>query len=111
MWRRGNATTNCFSANEAEGKGFEPLNAFRLLRFSSPDTDCLKDKQLQEIRDNCRGEVPTVVPSIPTAPQISDLSPELSRIISVWASLPAIVKTGILAMVEASDGTRRDVAK
>src|SRR5262245_4637728 len=50
-------------------------------------------------------EVPALVPSPSDVTSHTNLSPELTRIIHAWPILPAVVRAGILAMIEASEGT------
>jgi hypothetical protein len=47
-------------------------------------------------------EVPTGVPCWSPSHPKAHLTPELSKIVKVWPSLPLVAKAGILAMVEAS---------
>jgi hypothetical protein len=49
-------------------------------------------------------QVPTVVPSLSGARPSSDLSPDLTRVVGAWPSLPAVIKAGILALVQAAGG-------
>jgi hypothetical protein len=46
--------------------------------------------------------VPTLVPTTLTGFSRNQLTPDLSRIIDAWPSLPSFVKAGVLALVEAA---------
>jgi hypothetical protein len=46
--------------------------------------------------------VPSVVPPNSNAPISVHLPPELAKVVSAWPDLPAVVKAGILAMIEAA---------
>jgi len=54
------------------------------------------------LRRGQNDEVPTVVPTPPDSPATADLPAELASIITRWASLPAAVQAGILAMINAA---------
>jgi hypothetical protein len=42
-----------------------------------------------------------VVPSLLESPSERHIPPDLIKIVNAWPSLPAVVKAGVLAMVEA----------
>jgi len=71
----------------------------------SPALDSRNDQSYKEIRDDVKGEVPTVVPS----PRGTDfdpvLPPDLARVVAAWDGLPASFKAGILALVQAAGGS------
>jgi hypothetical protein len=50
--------------------------------------------------------VPTVVPTSSRGFSNVHLTPELTKIIDAWPSLPPVAKAGILAMIEAAKGTQ-----
>jgi hypothetical protein len=52
--------------------------------------------------------VPTLVPSSLHHFSFDNLSPELVKIIAAWPNLPQVIKTCILAMIEATGCQRND---
>jgi hypothetical protein len=54
--------------------------------------------------------VPPVVPSSSDLPPTVSLPPELSNLVAAWPDLPPVVRAGILAMVAATEGHRKDGA-
>jgi hypothetical protein len=63
------------------------------------------------LRDDSNGEVPPVVPTPPdafeTQPTTPPLPADLARLVDVWDSLPEAIRTGILALMDATAGSQR----
>ncbi len=78
-------------------EGIEPST--RRLRVTCPAPQPPIDKQLadtQALPPNNRPD---------SSDSENQIGPDLHALIGAWATLPAVVKTGILAMVKASTGT------
>jgi hypothetical protein len=58
------------------------------------------------LRKGPGGEVPTVVPTCFDAGFDTEIPPQLRLVIEAWERLPAAIKAGIVALVEASGGAR-----
>jgi hypothetical protein len=48
--------------------------------------------------------VPVLVPNPPGAVSGPDFPPDLARVVAAWDLLPAAIKAGILALVQATQG-------
>jgi Serpin (serine protease inhibitor) len=94
------ASPLCFSRCESRESNPDALRHWIL----SPVSDFRNDQGHQEIRDDGTGEVPTVVPSKPGVVIGGELPADLALIVEVWARLPAAIKAGIVAMVQATRG-------
>ncbi len=88
------AAGNADRAAQAE-VGFEPTNNGFAIRPNDPTTD--------EEQDTCRAE-PESLGALLGA--IRAKSPDLAVVIERWASLPAALKTGIVAMVNTAIESR-----
>ena len=75
------------------------------LKPSAPEADAafpqtpIHDKELRQSEIT---EVPTVVPSPTGAVSGPELPPDLARVVAAWDRLPAAIRAGVLAMVEAA---------
>jgi hypothetical protein len=63
-----------------------------------------KEQPTPELREQQIGEVPSVVPSSPGAVSGPDFPPDLARVVAAWDILPAAIKAGILALIQATQG-------
>jgi hypothetical protein len=61
----------------------------------------------QELREPLPAEVPVVVPSSSGAVSGPDFPPDLARVVAAWPDLPAAIKAGVLALVDARAGDQR----
>lgn len=78
-------------------RGLEPLT------FGSGGrrSDSVSSNNEADLRQSPEAVVPSVVPTSPRDPAISD--DDLARIVAAWPRLPDAIKTGILAMVKATE--------
>ncbi len=71
------------------------------LRFRRLKAQNRNDQDDKELRQIAECVVPTMVPS----PQEADLDPNLTRLNAAWATLPAPIRTAILALLDAASPT------
>ena len=85
-------------SSQAHPAGVEPAT------FGSVDRrrDDVTGQSDKELRQTETPEVPTVVPSPTGAVSGPELPPDLARVVAAWDRLPAAIRAGVLAMVEAA---------
>ena len=89
--------------SEARLAGIEPA-AYGL---GNRRHDCVTTKDTKELRELASGEVPTMVPC-PLHQNTSlgsSTAGDLAQVIAAWDRLPQPIRTGILAMVQAAEGS------
>ena len=80
--------------------GFEPV----ILGSEDRCADSTTTKNAKDLRESIQAEVPTVVPSPSGANLFVDLSPDLTRVVVAWPTLPDTIKAAILVLVKTTAG-------